>query len=367
MSMNIRVSPRRALAPALSFALLASVLASQVLADPVTVTDQRGVRVTLSKSAERIVSIPIPHASVIMAVDKSPVRLVGIHPSARAAIELGLMRTIFPGSLAIRSDITSQGFMPNVETLLALRPDVVVQWANQGPDLISAVERTGLPVIGVTYGTEAFIRGAIEMYGDLIGRPDRAVELLAFRDAMKVRLDSALSGVAESRKPRVLHLSAAMTTLQVAASGTYQDVVIGMAGGRNVAGAMREFPTINPEQIVVWAPEVILLNGFEAQLFPEHIYRNPLFAGIPAVRDRRVYKLPLGGQRWDPPSHESPLTWLWQAILYHPDRITMDLRAEMKAAYRLLYGHDLTEAEVDDILRLSRHEGAAGYQRFHAR
>jgi iron complex transport system substrate-binding protein len=367
MSMNLQVSLRRALAPALSFALLASVLASPALADPVTVTDQRGARLTLPKPAERIVSIPIPHASVIMAVDKSPARLVGIHPSARAAIELGLMGTIFPGSLAIRSDITSQGFMPNVETLLALRPDVVVQWANQGPDLISAVERTGLPVIGVTYGTEAFIRGAITMYGDLIGRPERAVELLAFRDAMKVRIDSALSGVAESRKPRVLHLSAAMTTLQAAASGTYQDVMIDMAGGRNVAGGLREFPAINAEQVVAWAPEVILLNGFEAQLFPENIYRNPLFAGVPAVRDRRVYKLPIGGQRWDPPSHESPLTWLWQATLYHPDRIAMDLRAEMKTAYRLLYGHELTEAEMDGILRLTQHAQAKGYERFRAR
>jgi hypothetical protein len=42
MSMNLQVSPRRALAPALSFALLASVLASPALADPMTVTDQLG-------------------------------------------------------------------------------------------------------------------------------------------------------------------------------------------------------------------------------------------------------------------------------------------------------------------------------------
>jgi iron complex transport system substrate-binding protein len=348
-------------------ALLAIFLSVPAFADPVTFIDQRGASVKLEAAAERIVSIPIPHASIIMAVDRGPTRLVGIHPSARAAIEQGILRTIFPGSLAIRSDITSQGFMPNVETLLSLRPDVVVQWANQGPDLISAIERTGLPVVGVAYGTEAFIRGAITMYGDMIGRPERAGELLAFRDRMKASIDAVLSGVEESQKPRVLQLQAAMTTLQAAASGTYQDVVIGMAGGSNVAAGMREFPTINAEQVVAWAPDIILLNGFEAQLFPEHLYRNPLFAAVPAVRDRRVYKLPLGGQRWDPPSHESPLTWLWQAMLYHPDRVAMDLRAEMAVAYRLLYGHELTAAEIDGILFLARHDRAAGYERFHAR
>jgi iron complex transport system substrate-binding protein len=352
---------------ALFLVAAAATLAKPTMADPITVIDQRGAALTLPKPAERIVSIPIPHASIIMAADRSPARLVGIHPSARAAIEQGILRTMFPGSLAIRADITSQGFMPNVETLLSLKPDVVVQWANQGPDLIQAVERVGLPVLGVAYGTEAFIRGAIAMYGDLIGRPERAREILALRDDMKTYLDAALADLNETRKPKVLHLHAAMMTLQAAGSGTYQDLVIGIAGGRNVAASMREFPTINAEQVVAWAPDVILLNGFETSLFPEHIYRNALFAGVPAVRERRVYKLPLGGQRWDPPSHESPLTWLWQATLYHPDRISRDLRAEMRAAYRLLYGYELTPVEIDSILFLAQHERAATYERFYAR
>ncbi len=347
-------------ATAVSFATIA-------FAEPVTVTDQRGATVRLHKPAERIVTIPIPHASIVMAVDSSADRIVGMHPSAKAAMEQGLLGRMFPKATSIRSDITGQGFMPNVETLLALRPDLVVQWANQGPGLIEAVERTGLPVVGVNFGTEAYIREAITMYGGLIGRPERARAILAHRDEVRARIDAALREVHEADKPRVLQLQQALGGFQAAARGSWQDVAIGIAGGRNVAAELKDYPAIGVEQIVAWAPDVILLNSFEEKLSPEFIYANPVFSRVPAVLNRRVYKLPLGGQRWDPPSHESPLAWVWQATLFHPDRVHIDLRQEMVSAYKLLYGHTLTAAEIDGILFMERHAQAANYERFRAR
>lgn len=331
--------------------------------EPLSVVDQRGKSVALPRPPQRIVTIPIPAASNVITVDGTVDHLVGMHPSAKEAIEQGIFGAIFPKARAVRSDITGQSFMPNIESLLSVRPDVVIQWANQGADLIPAVERLGLPVLGISYGTEDLARGAFVMYGQMLGKEARAAEIIAYRDKMLKRLDAALSGLTEEQKPRVLHLQRGLGLFQVAGSSTYQDGNIRRAGGHNVAEGLQSFVTVNVEQIVAWNPQVILLNSFEAKLFPEDIYNNPLLAGIDAVKNRRVYKLPLGGYRWDPPSQESPLAWLWQAGLYHPDRVKDDLRAEMKRAYQLFYGHALTNPEIDAILFLDKHPKAAGYER----
>jgi iron complex transport system substrate-binding protein len=45
--------------------------------------------------------------------------------------------------------------------------------------------------------------------------------------------------------------------------------------------------TVNAEQIIAWDPEIILLNGFEEDLSPEDVYREPVFSGSATSRVAR--------------------------------------------------------------------------------
>ena len=45
---------------------------------------------------------------------------------------------------------------------------------------------------------------------------------------------------------------------------------------------------------------------------------DPVWQNVSAVRERRVYKVPLGGYRWDPPGQESPLMWHWLTDIAFP-------------------------------------------------
>jgi len=82
------------------------------------------------------------------------------------------------------------------------------------------------------------------------------------------------------------------------------------------------------------------------------------------VKNRRVYKIPHGGYRWDPGSHESLLALEWIAMVMHPGRFDFDLRADMRETYRFLYNHELTDAEIDEILHMGLNASMAGYERF---
>jgi iron complex transport system substrate-binding protein len=76
-----------------------------------------------------------------------------------------------------------------------------------------------------------------------------------------------------------------------------------------------------------------------------------------------VLRVPIGGYRWDAPNQESPLMWRWLGELAHPETFDFKLRDEMKNRYRFLYGHELTDAQIDRVIRLDQNGPAAGYDR----
>ncbi len=343
----------------------ATSLCAAAMADPgVQFKDQQGRDITLKKPAERVVTIPIPAASTFIAIDGKTDRLVGMHERSKTAIMDGILGKIFPKAKDIPSDIVGKGFAPNVEAILAVRPDLVFQWANLGDEVVKPMTNAGLTVATFNYGTEELSQGWISIMGTVLGRPEKAKALIDWHNAERAVLEKKMAGLPKNKKPRVLFFLRVLSELRVAGDGTYNDFYIGLAGGRNAAKEVTKFKVVNAEQVVAWNPDVILLTAHEHKSRPEDVYNNPVFAGLSAVKNKRVYKVPLGGYRWDPPSQESPLMWKWLTKVVHPGMLKDDLRAEMVEKYRFIYGHDLTDDEIDSILLLGINKAQANYSQF---
>jgi iron complex transport system substrate-binding protein len=335
-------------------------------ADEVQVEDQRGRLIRLKAPAERVVAIPMPMASVIMALDGSARRVVGMHPSARQSIEEGLLRRIFPEALSIRADVTRGGvFNPNLESILQLRPDIVVQWTEPA-ELISSLERARIPVVGLINSppTQEIHGRNLIIIGAVIGQSERTKALLAAQQRIRTDVEAIAVSIPPSERPRVLYLRSLHPNMNPAGPNTYQDFWIRLVGGRNVAEAPGlDSATINLEQVVAWNPQVIFLGAFDNST-PADILGNPALRNVEAVRARRVYKLPHGGYRWDPGSHESHLGWQWSAMLIHPNRFQFDLRRQVRQTYQFLYRYEVTDTEIDEILQTSLNRASAGYDVF---
>lgn len=331
----------------------------------IRVEDQRGRTIELAKPAERIVTIPIPMASVVMALDGSARRIVGMHPAAKQSIQDGFLRRVFPEALAIPADVTRGGmFTPNLESILALRPDLVVQWTEPA-DVLRAVEEAGLPVVGLIDSppTQEIHERNLAIMGDLIGQRQRVTQLIRTQQETQRKVEAALSRIAESDKPRVLYFRLLQNNMTPAGRNTYQDFWIRLAGGTNVAALTGMKTTVNLEQVVAWNPQVIFIGTFD-EATPATIMDNPVLAGLDAVRHRRVYKLPHGGYRWDPGSHESHLTWQWATMLLHPKAASFDLRGAMRETYKFLYHYELMDADIDAILQTPLNAAMTGYAAF---
>ena len=328
----------------------------------IRVEDQRGRMIELTKPAERIVTIPIPMASVIMALDGGPRRLVGMHPAARQSIQEGFLRRIFPEALSIQADVTRGGmFTPNIEAILALRPDVIVQWTEPA-DVIRTIEEAHLTVVGLINNppTQEIHERNLTIMGEVIGQRARVAQLIRTQQETRQRVEAAVAAIPEPDKPRVLYLRALYQGMIPAGRNTYQDFWIRLAGGTNVVAFTGLNTAVNLEQIVAWNPQVVFIGTFDGGT-PDELIANPALAGVDAVRQRRVYKLPHGGYRWDPGSHESHLTWQWAAMLLHPERVRFDLRQALRDTYTFLYRYELTDAEMNDILQAPMNGSMTGY------
>ncbi|WP_297112928.1 ABC transporter substrate-binding protein [uncultured Devosia sp.] len=337
-------------------------------AQSISLTDQEGREIALEKPAERIVTIPMPMASGVIAIDGSADKLVGMNPLSLTALEEGILGRIFPNALSITDAVTGTDFVPNVEALAAADPDLVIQWGGRGPEIVDPILNAGLNAMLIVYGNEDNARTYMRNVATAIGKPERYEAHEAWREEVRQEIAEVTESLGEEERPNVLYMGRSLSDITAnGAANSYQNWSIALAGGRNAAAELEGNQSINREQIAQWNPDVILLNSFEPELDVSWVYDDPILSLTKAAQDKRVYKMPLGGYRWDPPSQESPLTWMWLAELLHPDLFDFDLRAEMRDAYRTLYNYELTDADIDGIIWTSFQGDGFGYDQFAAK
>lgn len=325
----------------------------------VTITDQRGVEVTVDQPVERIATAVIPSPAIIAAVDGSWDRIVGINESTLQANQEGIISKIFPASTDT-AVVSTRDFVPDMETILDLDPDVMIQWGNRSEDIIAPIEQAGIPLVGLKYGTQDDLETWVQMFGDILGKPDRAEDIITM---MHDEADSVSDRVAaiDAPSPRALSLSYSSEKLSVSNGDDYAQHVYDLTGVTNVAKDTQVTDgVVDAEQILAWDPEIIFLSAFDTAT-PEDVYSDPRFSDLTAVKEKRVYRSPLGVYRWQVPCAESPLFWNWVAALAYPGEFDVDLPELMREKTSFLYNYDLSDDDIDHVLRTDINSGSADY------
>lgn len=154
------------------------------------VTDQRGKEVTIPADVDRIASAVIPAPTLIAALDGSWDRIAGINQVLMNSNKQGIMAKIFPESL--ETPIVSDRVSPQIWKLcwvwnrMCLSSGVTAQ-----DDIIQPVETAGIATVGLEYGTQEDLETWVEIFGQVIGKKDRAQEFLDYMDEEKEAVTSA--------------------------------------------------------------------------------------------------------------------------------------------------------------------------------
>ena len=149
---------------------------------------------------------------------------------------------------------------PNIETLLALRVDLVVASGLDKRGAAGSLDKAGMRVLDVQPRNFRELFEAINAIAQAVARPERAGPVVA---AMRAELDRTAGlyrTVPPERRPRV-YVEIWNDPITTVGGGSFIDEVIDRAGGVNVAHNLPQpFPRVSPEQIIQWNPDVIVLT-----------------------------------------------------------------------------------------------------------
>jgi len=334
--------------------MLRLILLLLVLAVPVqarTVIDQLNRTVTLPDHVQRIVVLQ--HQSLDLVVEMGAAdRLVGVlrsWPSLLPGIER-LAPVV--ATLPMPGDLTTV----NIESLLALHPDVVFATNYAPPAMIRQMEQAGLAVVVISLskgeGVEtaklnpsfadddtAYAEGlqdGVRLIGTVLGTEARAAALLDAAFAGRRLVEQRIGGIPAAERVRLYMANPQLNTY---GSGKYTGVIMDRSGGTNVAREVRGAVKVSMEDVLRWDPQVIFVQDRYAPV-AEEIRASLAWRGVTAVRDDRILITPEYVKPWGYPLPEAlALGELWMAKALYPDRFAdIDMAARVDAFYRAFYG-----------------------------
>ncbi|GAT33973.1 iron complex transport system substrate-binding protein [Terrimicrobium sacchariphilum] len=225
----------------------------------------------------------------------------------------------------------------NMESLLALDPQVVIAWRNSFvmEPVLRSFEKVHVPVVFVEEDRVADIPGAIRLVGKVLDREARGDALAkdAERRISQVREKVAL--IPEDKRLRVYYAVGPDGLMTQFGDSFHYDPIL-MAGGKSVfpgdQKTMGGLERISLEEILIRNPEVIVTPDAE---FFASVGKDSRWAGVKAVRDNRVYLVPRDPLNFidRPPSFMRILGIQWLADVLYPDG-DADLVGETISFYR---------------------------------
>jgi iron complex transport system substrate-binding protein len=234
-------------------------------AQAITVTDDMGVTVKLTQAPRRIVSLLPSLTETVCALGQCQ-RLVGVDRYSN-----------FPQAVKKLPQVGG-GMDPNIEAIVALRPDVVLA----APSSRSAVRLValGIPVFSLEPKTYADVQRALTKLGQLLEVPDAQK---VWRD-----IDAGLVAAAQS-VPTAARGTRVYFEVNRGPFGASESSFIGETlqrlGAQNILpGGLGPFPKINPELVVRENPDVIMAGDSNL----EDLTQRPGWSRIRAVREQRL-------------------------------------------------------------------------------
>ncbi|WP_410016794.1 ABC transporter substrate-binding protein [Sodalis sp. C49] len=317
-----------------------------------TLTDQLGRSVTLPDRVDRVVVLQHQTLNLLVQLDAAD-DVVGVLSSWKK--QLGPDFARFAPRLAtlpMPGDLNQV----NIESLLALHPQVVFVANYAPPEMIRQIESAGIPVIAVslrqdqpgeqgklnpamTDEEEAYnqgLRQGIRLIAEVVNRRDQGEALINYTFSARARTDDRLKDIPADKRIRVYMANPELTTY---GAGKYTGLMMRHAGALNVAAAsISGFKQVSMEQVLAWDPQVIFVQDRYPEVV-QQINGDPAWQSVDAVKHHRVYLMPEYAKAWGYPMPEAlAVGELWMAKKLYPQRFAdVDIDKQADAYYRHFY------------------------------
>jgi len=302
--------------------------------------DAAGRNVTMPARVRRVLTAGPPASVLLYAV--APEKMLG-WARALSAEERAFIAPPY-SDLPEHGRLTGRGNTANLEHVAALAPDLIIDSGQVDRTYASLADRVqqqvGAPYVLLDGAFENSAQ-TIRVLGRLVGAEARAEQLARYADDVMREIAAAPGGqrVYYGRGPE---------GLETGRAGSITTELLEMVA-QNVASAAGEggLTNVSPEQILAWDPDVVIAQD---KRFRDALFTDARWAGLKAVRERRVFVQPALPFGWidAPPGINRLIGVRWlRAVLYGEG---VALRAQARAFYQLFYQVRLSDTQLDALL-----------------
>ncbi|ENZ4839833.1 ABC transporter substrate-binding protein [Klebsiella pneumoniae] len=331
--------------------LSASLFTGQAFADR-TVTDQLGRQVTLPDHVTRVVVLQHQTLNLLVQLHAAE-DIVGVLSSWKKQLGPQFARFMPEiGQLATPGDLTQV----NIESLLALRPQVVFVANYAPPAMIAQIQQAGIPVVAISLRHDAAgeknkmnptmadeeqaynagLMEGIRLIGEVVERQPEAEALIHYTFEARKQANAPVADIPQNQRVRVYMANPDLNTY---GAGKYTGLMMAHAGALNVAAAsVKGARQVSLEQVLEWNPQVIFVQDRYPQVVKQ-IENDPQWQTIDSVKHHRVWLMPEYAKAWGYPMPEAlALGELWMAKKLYPARYqSIDVDSKARDYYQRFY------------------------------
>jgi iron complex transport system substrate-binding protein len=260
---------RRLLWLVLSCFLILSTLFCGKDSQAAQIKDDRGQEISLKTPPQRLVSLYGGLSEILIAL--------GLKDHIVAHIQGDESLTNIP--------TVGTHLQPNVEMILALKPDLVLQGGvPKGMPALKKLESEGVPVAMFAPQDFQGLFSLIQRLGVLTGTGEAAAVLNRGLEERLAEVARRLQGT----RPVPVFFEVRYHNLLAAGRGSMVNDIITRAGGVNIVETPQRLIPFGLEALLQADPEVYIIQQGPMNKSPEDIYSRPYFQELRAVKARRV-------------------------------------------------------------------------------
>lgn len=329
-------------------------------AQTIVVTDHNGNEVSVKQNIQRIVVCDIyPLPSVLTIFFDSAEKIVGMAPPSMSAAKNSLLSELYPEIGNAQTNFID-GTNVNLEELTALNPDVVFYSAGS-ETLGQQLRNAGFAAIAISankwqYNAIETLNNWIDLLGQLFPENDKSSKVKAYSEQAYNKVQDRVASLTQEQKQNVFFLfQYSDSNISTSGKSFFGQWWADAIGANNVGSELNNDNSTNVsmEQIYKWNPDRIFITNFNTAK-PADLLNNTIgnydWSGVSAVKEQKVYKMPLGMYRTYTAGVDTPITLLWLAKITYPELFTeIDITQEVKTYYADVFGITLTDEQASRI------------------
>lgn len=319
----------------------------QALAAPPTrtITDMAGRQVQVPREIRRVVTAGGTPAinAFIVALGRADLIVNGLPQPMRGRWKL--QQFFVPAANGPVVSGMGPSWTPDLEALRAQPHDLVLVDNEQTARML---ERRGFTAFCLLWKGPDSVPATMHVLGELLNRREQAAAYERYYQKNLERVRAEVGALSETQRPRALFCRLEPLSLPMVSTAR---MLIERSGGRYAAvGTLpADHATISLETLLVWNPDILFVWSPEDL---KRAYTDQRFASLRAVKQRRVFAMPMGLHPWSNYTPEQAPGILWMAKMLYPDRFhRLSPSEETRAFYRQFCGKQLSNQQISTILQ----------------